>query len=310
MLAGLIEFWHLLVCAVAQGSINAMIMPARQSMIPEFMEDSRLMNAIALNTAAVNVMRMVAPAFGGAMLAATGPGWVYLVIAGLYLWGALTMFPVPSIKPVSKANQTIHGAVRDGITDIKLGLRYMNREKVVLLILALNLSIVLFSQPYLMLLPGFAKDVLDAGPGRLGILMSVTGIGALVGSLVIASLPSRNRGMILMISALILGIALVAFSISTWFWVTIPIMIAIGIGQAGRMSLGNVLIQSYTEPEYRGRVMSIYMMEFSITAFMGFIVGAVANFVGIQWALGASSAILVVIVLSALVFSPRTRNLD
>jgi hypothetical protein len=76
------------------------------------------------------------------------------------------------------------------------------------------------------------------------------------------------------------------------------------------MSLGSVLLQSYTESSYRGRVMSIYMLEFSITAFMVFVVGAIANFLGIQVALGACSAILLVIVLSVLVFSPRTRSLQ
>jgi len=310
MIGGLIEFWHLLLGAVAQGGVNAIIMPSRQSMIPEFIEDDRLMNAIALNTAAVNVMRLIAPAFGGLMLAVTGPGWVYLVIASLYLWSGVTLGPVPGKKPAPSAQQTIPGAVRDGLREIALGLRYIRGQRVVLLVLSLNLAIVLFSQPYQMLLPGFATDVLGAGPGRLGILMSATGIGALVGSLLIASMPSRKRGLILMISALVMGAALIAFSVSTWYWVTLPIMMVIGFGQSGRMSLGSVLLQSYTEPAYRGRVMSIYMLEFSLMAFMVFVVGFVANFLGIQLALGVSSAILLMIVLGALVLSPRARNLD
>ena len=310
MIGGLIEFWHLLLGAVAQGGINAIIMPSRQSMIPEFIEDERLMNAIALNTAAVNVMRLIAPAFGGLMLAITGPGWVYLVIASLYLWSGVTLGPVPGKKSAATVQQTIPGAVHDGLREIVLGLRYIRGQRVVLLVLSLNLAIVLFSQPYQMLLPGFATDVLDAGPGRLGILMSATGVGALVGSLLIASMPSRKRGLILMISALIMGAALIAFSVSTWYWVTLPIMLVIGFGQSGRMSLGSVLLQSYTEPTYRGRVMSIYMLEFSLMAFMVFVVGFVANFLGIQLALGVSSAILITIVLGAIILSPRARNLD
>jgi MFS family permease len=135
-------------------------------------------------------------------------------------------------------------------------------------------------------------------------------VGALLGSLVIASLPARHRGLILLWSSLLLGVALIAFSASTWYWVSIPIMIAVGIGQAGRMSLGTVLLQSYTEREYRGRVMSVYMLEFSLTAFMVFLVGMIANFVGIQLALGACSAVLVVIVIGSMLGSPRLRNLQ
>jgi predicted MFS family arabinose efflux permease len=268
------------------------------------------MNAVALNTAGMNVMRLVAPAFGGALLAATGPGSVYMLIGILFLFSAVALRPVPGMQPAPRVGLTVMGAVRDGIADIRLGFQYINREKVVFLILSLNLAIVLFSMPYQMLLPGFAKEVLDANAGRLGILMSVSGVGALLGSLVIASLPARNRGMVLMMSALLMGAALIAFSVSTWFWVTVPIMIFIGVGQAGRMSLGSVLLQSYTESSYRGRVTSIYMLEFSITAFMVFIVGAIANVIGIQAALGACSAIMLSIVLSVLVLSPRTRHLQ
>ncbi len=310
MLADLIEFWQLLVGAVAHGSVNAMLMPARQSMIPEFVDDWHLMNAIALNTAAQNVMRLTAPALAGLVIALAGPGWVYMLIAILYLWGAISMTRVPGTRPAARASQTIRGAIREGLNDLALGLGYMKREQSVRLVLTLNLAIVFFSQPYQMLLPGFASDILGAGAGRLGLLMSVTGVGALIGSLVIASLPGRNRGMILLISALIMGIALIAFSISTWFWVTVPIMLAVGFGQAGRQSLGNVLLQTYTEASYRGRMTSIYMLEFSVTAFMVFFLGAVANAVGIQWALGVSFTTMVVIVVATMLFSPRARNLQ
>ena len=310
MLADMIEFWHLLVGAIAQGSINAMLMPARQSMIPDFVDDWHLMNAIALNTAAQNVMRLTAPALAGLVIAVAGPGWVYTLIAILYLWGTISMTQVPGIRPVARASQTIPGAIREGFNDLALGFGYMKRERTVLLILTINLAIVFFSQPYQMLLPGFASDILGAGAGRLGLLMSVTGVGALVGSLVIASLPGRNRGMIMLISALIMGIALIGFAISTWYWVTIPIMLAVGFGQAGRQSLGNVLLQTYTEASYRGRVTSIYMLEFSVTAFMVFFLGALANAVGIQWALGVSFTIMVAIVVATMLFSPRARNLQ
>ena len=310
MLSGLIEFWHVLIGAVAHGIVNAMMMPARQSMIPDFVEDEGLMNAIALNTAAQNVMRLTAPALAGVLIAVAGVGWVYLLISGLYLWGAFSMTQVPGKQPPALGVQTIRSAIRDGINDIKLGFGYMKRDDVVRLILILNLGIVFFSQPYQMMLPGFASDVLGAGAGRLGLLMSMTGIGALLGSLVIASLPARNRGMVLLISALIMGVALLAFAVSTWYWVTLAIMLGIGVGQAGRMSLGNVLLQTYTDPAYRGRVTSIYMLEFSITAFMVFLLGVAANVVGIQVALGASFTTMLVIVVATLLFSPRARNLQ
>lgn len=310
MLSDLLVFWHLLACAVIQGSINALIMPARQSLIAEVVPEAQLMNAVSLNTAAMNVMRLVAPTFGGFLLAATGPGWVYLTMGGLYFSGALFLSPVRLTAPGAGAASGHHGHKAGGLSDMIEGCRYMWRDKTVLIILMMSLMIVLFSMPYQQMLPGFAKDVLGAGAGRLGLLMSVTGIGSLAGSLVIASLPPRRRGSILLWSSLVLGVSLLLFSASSWYWVTIVIMLGVGVGQAGRMSLSSVLLQSYTEPEYRGRVMSVYMLEFSLTAFGTFAVGMLASTLGVQLAIGATAVGLVVLSIGALIFSPRMRKLD
>jgi MFS family permease len=313
LLSDLLIFEHLVAGAVFQGMINAMIMPARQSMIPEIVEEDRLMNAVALNSAAMNVMRLVAPGLGGLLLATLGPGWVYVSMAALYAGGALFLFPVR--KAAHALDPARIAADRErhkggGVRDLVEGVRYMKRDRIVLMILMVNLMIVLFSMPFQMILPGFVKEVLDAGPGRLGLLMSLTGVGSLAGSLLIASMPPRNRGLVLLLSSLLLGISLIAFSASTWFWVTAAIMVIIGVGQAGRMSLGNVLLQSYTDREYRGRVMSVYLLEFSLTSFATFFVGVLANFLGVQMAIGATAVGLVGFIVLTLLFLPRMRRLD
>lgn len=313
MLSDVLIFEHLIACAVIQGTINALIMPARQSMIPEIVEEDRMMNAVALNTAAMNVMRLLAPAIGGFMLAGLGPGWVYLTMGGLYGAGALLLIPVrksPHALDQSRIDEDAEHHRGGSIRDLIEGCRYMKRDRVVMMILFVNLMLVIFSMPFQMMLPGFVKEVLHKGPDSQGLLMSITGIGALVGSLLIASMPERNRGKVLLVSSLVLGFALIAFSISTWFWVTAIIMLAVGVGQAGRMSLGNVLLQSYTQREYRGRVMSVYLLEFSLTAFAVFVVGIMANFLGVQLAIGLTAVGLVGFVLFTLAFMPRMRQLD
>jgi MFS family permease len=314
MLADLLIFEYLLVCAVIQGAINAMIMPSRQAMIPEIVSTERLMNAVALNTAGMNVMRLAAPAAGGVLLALVGPGWVYMVMAGLYGGSALFLVPVrsrPDAFPLPPPPVVDGHSARatGGFQQIIEGGRYIKRDRIVFMILFVNLVIVLVSMPYQMMLPGFAKEVLDAGPDRLGLLMSLTGVGSLAGSLVIASMSARNRGLVLLLSSLLLGISLLAFSASTIFWLTAGLMIIIGVGQAGRMSLSNVLLQAYTEPSYRGRVMSVYMLEFSLVSFGTFLVGVLANLVGVQVAIGLTGLALVALVLYLLAFVPRMRNL-
>jgi len=308
MLSDMLVFEHLVACAVIQGSINSLLMPARQSMISEIVDDARLMNAVALNTAAMNTMRLIAPAIGGVLLATFGGGWAYVLMACLYCAGAVFLIPV-RLNPQKSSARANSGGWLQGFSDIAAGCRYMAADRTVLMILSINLIIVLFSMPYQMMLPGFASDVLGAGPGRLGLLMTITGAGSLVGSLALASLPARNRGLILLLGSLLMGVSLVFFSISTWYWATAAIMLGVGVGQAARMSLGNVLLQSYTDAAYRGRVMSIYLMEFSLVSLGTFIIGVMSNVIGVQVALGVTSVLLVVLVTGVLVFMPRMRRL-
>lgn len=110
-------------------------------------------------------------------------------------------------------------------------------------------------------------------------------------------------------SALILGVALIGFVTSTSIWLTAVIMLAVGFGQAGRMSLGSILIMSYTKPEFQGRVMSVYMMEFSLVSFGTFAVGILAEMVGIQWAIGSTAVALVLVSIYGLFLMPRVRDL-
>ena len=112
-----------------------------------------------------------------------------------------------------------------------------------------------------------------------------------------------------MISAIVLGVALLAFSASSLYLLSLAIMIPIGMGGAGRMTLSNSLIQTYTEDRYRGRVMSIYMMEFGLTSFSTFVAGVAAQVVGVQWTVGVTAFVLVLISVYCLVAMPRIRRL-
>ena len=109
----------------------------------------------------------------------------------------------------------------------------------------------------MMLLPVITDDVLEVGAKGLGILVSVSGIGAMAGSLVLASLPSKKRGLLLLLGSLLLGVALIVFSFSTSWCLSLIVIVFVGIGQTTRMTLGNTLLQDYVEDEYRGRVMAL-----------------------------------------------------
>src|SRR5207248_653550 len=128
--------------------------------------------------------------------------------------------------------------------------------------------------------------------------------------LAIASLPERDRGRLLLLSAILLGLGVLAFSMSRNIVLTGVLVMLIGIGHAGRMALGTVLLQSYTEEQYRGRVMALYMIQFSIVSFGVFGLGVLSSLVGVDRAIGATAAALVAIAAGAWLFSPTLRELQ
>ncbi len=328
---GMLTFTHLMLVSALQGGVFAIMGPARQALIPEIVGPRRLSNAIGLNMAGMNVTRMGVPALGGFLIVIIGPAGVY------YLMGALILIAVVGLIPVTKhvateedieearlfaeaagsSSQPVRmraaghggGSGARGLSDIRDGLAYMRGDRVVLALLVINFFIVLMSMPYMQMLAGFVKEVLHGGPEQIGLLVSATGVGALAGSLFVASMPNRGRGKVFLVSSLILGVALIAFVLSTSLWLTAVIMLAVGFGQAGRMSLGSILIMSYTRPEFQGRVMSVYMMEFSLVSFGTFAVGVLAEIVGIQWAIGSTALALLLVSIAGMLFMPRVRDL-
>jgi MFS family permease len=164
--------------------------------------------------------------------------------------------------------------------------------------------------PYMHLMAIFADDILKVGATGLGWLMSVSGIGAIIGSTTLASLSNKKRGVMLLVSGVIMGVALACFSFSNSLYLSLALMVVVGLGQAGRMTLGNTLLQYYVADEYRGRVMSIYMMEFGLASFATFAAGLIAEAVGVQWAVGGFAMVLVLLSALALAFIPRLRKLD
>lgn len=309
----MITFTHLMIMSGIQGGVWAVMGPARQALVPEIVGTERLTNAVALNMAGMNFTRLGVPALGGFLIAWIGPGGVYGLMAGLIFLAMFALIPVTLHAEARRARSApwagLTRETRRTVAETVEGIQYMRRDRTIFAVLIMNFFIVLMSMPYMQMMAGFVKDVLDGGPQALGFLLSVTGIGSLVGSLAIASMPNRGRGLAFLLSALVLGIALAVFSWSTWLWLTAVLMVFIGLGQAGRMSLSNILLMAYTEPKLQGRVMSVYMMEFSLVSFGTFLVGVLAEIVGVQWAIGVTAVSLIAIALVGLAAVPRVSKL-
>ena len=309
---GILVFEHLLFSSILQGLVMNAMMPARQAFTKDVVGLDRLTNAIALSTSGMNTARLLLPGLAGGLVAALGGGggnidpakWVYLTMAALYVWSAsvITLIQVEDRAP----DDEIQGSI---LSDLSSGFKYVLRTPIIAMLLGCNFLMVFFSLTYFMLLPGFAKDVLNAGPDDLGLLISLSGIGSLLGSLYVASFGNRKRARLLLIGGLLMGVSLLGFAWSTHFWLSTVLLTVVGFGQASRMSLSNVLIQSYVDDDFRGRVMSIYMLEMAFLSIAIYPISLFADYFGPQWAVGLSAMGLVLLIL-ILFQIPQYRDLD
>lgn len=315
-----LEFWHLFLSSFLQGGVNSIMMPSRQSMISDLVPRDRLMNSIGINSSGQTFMQLVGPGIAGFLIAALSPGAVFALMAAMYFFAMTFTMRLPKTPlygfAQSEAGQAAararSGGRRgaSGFKDLKDGMRYVATDPVIRMLVLVNFLIVVVAMPYTMLLAGFVKDVLDKGAFEQGMLQSIQGVGAVGGSIFIASSASRGRGKMMIFWGALLGVSITAFAISTNYWITLPIMILIGAAQAGRMAIGQVLVQSYSAEEYRGRVQSVWFMQFSLVQVGTFFVSLLAEVLGPQLAIGGLAALLVVAMALIAIFVPSMRRLE
>ncbi|MBN1190661.1 MAG: MFS transporter [Dehalococcoidales bacterium] len=297
------SWWILIASSLLQGVVMGLMMPARQSIIPELVTREQTMNAVALNTLGMNVLSLIAPAAAGFLVDAFDFASVYYTMTGLNLYGVGFLIFLPRITRKTSAGSSI-------IADIKAGFSYVRSKRPVLLVLFFSLFFVVLSMPYRQLLPIFVDDILGVGATGMGVLMSASGAGAMVGSLALANLPNKKRGLILMLSGALSGLVLIAFAFSTSWISSLAFIVFVGLSQTGRITTSNALLQTYVDNAYMGRVMSIFMMQWGLVSFSTFFAGAMAEAIPVQWVVGGLALALLAVSLLALVFLPTIRKLD
>jgi MFS family permease len=305
---GIITWQFLLAASVLQGFTLPFMMPARQSIIPQLVPRERLMNAIALNSMAMGATTMIAPAVAGVLIATVGIEWLYYIITGLYGIAILFTSLLPKVPPRPRAQDS------NVLKELGAGLGYVRSNKVIMVLLVLGFSQIMLLMPFRNILPVFAKDVFLVGPEGLGIMMTFMGVGSLGGALFVASLKQvGRRGLMLMVSGVVSGLIVVGFSTMSEF---IPIfgaalvfMALMGMLQAGRMTMQNSLTMEYTQDEYRGRVISINMIGFSLMPMGVLPLSIGAELVGAPIALAIMGTVFILISIGVLVGSGRLRRL-
>lgn len=326
---GIVQMWHMYIMSLVLGMVNAIDVPARQAFTVDLVEGrDDLANAIGLNSAMFNMARAVGPALAGVVVAAIGEGPAFLVngltfvavIASLYM-----MRDLPVVKP-----QAVNGRARTG-EHIKEGLQFIGTRRDIFYLISLVAVSAFLSMPYSTLMPVFASEVLggSAQPAvdflcsgslpfqcqspealPLGMLLTVVGVGALIGALVVASLPdAAPRGKLLTLGNLSFPLLLLGFSLSRSFLVSIVLMFFTGMSFVWQNALANTLLQVVTPDQLRGRVMSVYTMMFqSMMRLGGLQAGYVADWISAPFSVGIGAVVSLLYGLFVAVRVPEIRR--
>ena len=269
-LSGRITIQHLLILSAVQGLINAFDMPVRQSLVVEMIEDrSDLPNAIALNSSMFNLARLIGPSFAGILIASVGEGGCFAIDAVSYLAVIAMLFMM------SMPNRAVRPAVQKHVLhDLWEGFQYAGRSRVIMAAIALLALVSFMAGPYMTLLPMIVSEQLSGDARVLGYLTAASGLGALGGALFLASRRSvHGLGRAIVAATVALGVGLVLFGFSRNAWLSMPIMLPIGMGMMVQMAATNTILQTIVEEGKRGRVMSLFLMSFAGTVPFGSLFG-------------------------------------
>lgn len=303
VLAGFIEVWHVFATAFVAGTAMAFNQPVRQSLIPMVVPREDLLNAVALNSTGLSLMRIGGGSIAGVLLLVFNTGGVYLVTAGVYVFVIVCtiLMQIPKRDPALKSKKSIAG-------DLGEGFAYVRSNPNLGLVTFLAIILFVFGFPYQQVFtPLLATRTLDLGDSGVGFLAGATGVGAVIGSLVVASYTGIKRpGLQLVINMIVLGAVLMAISLQSTVWGTALLLAVAGAMTVTYMSFTNSILLENSDPAMHGRVMSLLSLDRGLIPLGAIFSGVLASNIGVRPGLFTlSAAILVLSLLALLVFGKR-----
>ncbi|TAJ20590.1 MAG: MFS transporter [Dehalococcoidia bacterium] len=307
IVTGHVHVWHIFAFTLLSGVGWAFNMPVRQSIVPNLVPREDMMNAMALNSAAFNVTRIVGPTLAGIMIAKMGPGENFFVQSAMYIGVSITIVQLALPKFQTATNRSMRGGLAEGA-------KYVWHHPTLRTQMTMALVPVVIALPYVSLLPIVAKENLGKGAGGFGVLMSAPGIGAVASTLLLATLGDiQRKGLLLMAAIFAFGITLMAFaasvSIVNSYPLAIVLLVVAGACQMVFMTTNQTVMQLTTPDEFRGRVMGIFMLNQGLLPLGSLFGGTLAQFTNAQTALGVMGLSVTLLAVAFGLFAKSVRTL-
>jgi MFS family permease len=327
---GTVQVWQIYGMAFLLGILKAVDMPARQAFVIELVEGrDDLTSAIGLNSAIHNSAKTLGPALAGVSVAIMGEAIAFLLNGLSFFAVIISLLMMRDLPHITKNEEGETHVIRHTVE----GIRYVVSQQTILILMSLVAISSFLSRPYQTLMPVFSENILkESGRGvitflcqrnfvamnckapaaiPLGLLFSAVGLGAVLGALLVASLPENaRRGRMLTIGNIAFPLFLLFFVRSDSIWLSTVIMLFVGMSHVFQNSMANTLLQMTSPDELRGRVMSLYsLVSQGMTHVGGLQAGLVADWLGAPISIGAGALFSLIYGLFIAFRYPQVRNL-
>ncbi len=302
---GVVEYWHIALSALLDGTLISFALPARLAFVSEIVSKDDFLNAYALYYVALNLMSTVGPSLAGFLVAGTGVAGIFYIVGACQWALSLILVPIRVSGTVASRPKT---SVKKDIIDI---LSFARRTPIILILMGLQISQTFLAMPARTLLPVFAVDLLGVGAFGLGMLGAATGIGALVGSLLVTAIGDFKRKTLLLLgSGVARGASLILFASSRTFYLSLLFEASGGFASAVYMTLNSSLYQLSATEDMRGRTMSLYMIGSGLQPIGILPMSLAAEVLGAPFAVGVGGALFVMFCVAVSILWPSFRRLS
>ena len=300
-----VEVWHILAAAFIIGAIQAFDQPSRASIAPRLVRREHIVNAVALDSIVWNLVRVLAPALAGMIIAR----WniytsIFITAASFYLLAAVLTFL--NVRPRPPAAGQFGRQIVDSLS-------FVRRNPVFLNIMLLTFCNSMFGMAYIYLMPVFAKEVLYVGAERIGWLLGASGIGSIVGTWFIGNLRHGSpKGHLILIGATVFGLGQILFTIAAWreqYEVAMAMLFVVGVANSLYLVGGLSTIQQLVPEQLRGRVMGLYGVTWSLSPMGMAQGGTVAQHIGAPWAVAIGGMVIIAMAGVTFLICPEIRSL-
>jgi predicted MFS family arabinose efflux permease len=305
VLTGDVKTWHILAAGVIIGAVQAFDAPSRSSVSPRLVRTEHIVNAVAMDSIVWNVVRVLAPALAGIIIAWRDiPTSMFISAATFYLLAAV--LTVLKLRPRPPAKGRF-------VPQIAESFRYVRQHPVFFNVMLLTCCNSLFGMSYVFLMPVFAKDVLDVGAEKIGLLLGASGVGAIFGTWYIGNLrDGAPKGRLILAGAALYGLTQMLFAVAAWqgsYPVSMAMLVLVGASNSLYLVGGLSTIQQLVPEQLRGRVMGLYGITWSLAPLGMTQGGMVAQFIGAPWAVALGGMVMVVVAGLLYVLSADLRDL-